>query len=417
MGLNLGQRLSHGWNAFWGRDHPTRSSLADYGPSYSVRPDKLFFSYGNEKTIVSTIINRIAIDASSIDLRHVRVDENGNYTGEIGSGLNHCLNVRANIDQTGRSFLLDVYESLLDEGYIGIVPVDTALDPKVTGSYDIKTLRVGRIVQWHPKAVTLDLYNENTGLRENITLPKTVVAIVENPFYRVMNEPNSTLKRLNRKICLLDSSDEKASSEKLDLIIQLPYAIQTESKRKLAEERKKDIEFQLSGSKYGIAYVGATERVTQLNRAIENNFQEQVEYLTQQLFTQMGITPEILNGTATEDTMTNYYSRIIEPIVSAVCNAIDSTFLSKTARSRRQAIKFFREPFKITSPTRLAEIADRLTRNEILSSNEFRAIIGYKPSTDPRADELRNKNIASNYSYPGDMYDEELDGSAGYDYE
>lgn len=392
MEMSIGSRLKHAWNAFLNRD-PTRG-YQDYGPSYSHRPNRHLYSRGNERSIVNAIINRIAIDAATIEISHVRLDEDQRYLEDIDSGLNYCLNIEANIDQTGRAFRQDIYQSMLDEGCIAIVPVDTTIDPTVSSSYEINTMRVGKVVEWRPRHVKVQLYNDRTGQREEITVPKQTTAIVENPFYAVMNEPSSTLRRLIRKLNLLDAVDEQSSAGKLDLIIGLPYVIKTETRRQQAERRRKDIEEQLAGSKYGIAYTDGTERITQLNRPVENNLMKQIEYLTSMLYSQLGITQEIMNGTADDKTMLNYNSRTIEPIVAAVVDEMKRTFLTKTARSQNQSILFFRDPFKLVPVGEIAEIADKFTRNEIATSNEIRQEIGWKPSKDPSADELRNKNLS-----------------------
>lgn len=392
MEMSIGSRLKHAWNAFLNRD-PTRG-YQDYGPSYSHRPNRHLYSRGNERSIVNAIINRIAIDAATIEISHVRLDEDQRYLEDIDSGLNYCLNIEANIDQTGRAFRQDIYQSMLDEGCIAIVPVDTTIDPTVSSSYEINTMRVGKVVEWRPRHVKVQLYNDRTGQREEITVPKQTTAIVENPFYAVMNEPSSTLRRLIRKLNLLDAVDEQSSAGKLDLIIGLPYVVKTETRRQQAERRRKDIEEQLAGSKYGIAYTDGTERITQLNRPVENNLMKQIEYLTSMLYSQLGITQEIMNGTADDKTMLNYNSRTIEPIVAAVVDEMKRTFLTKTARSQNQSILFFRDPFKLVPVGEIAEIADKFTRNEIATSNEIRQEIGWKPSKDPSADELRNKNLS-----------------------
>jgi hypothetical protein len=342
---------------------------------------------------------------SAIDIRHVRLDKNGRFLEEINSGLNNCLTLSANMDQTGRAFKQDIVMSMLDEGCVAIVPTDTTTDPKVTDSYDVETMRVGKIIQWRPRHVQVRLYNEQTGNKEEIWLPKKMVAIVENPLYAVMNEPNSTMQRLVHKLGLLDITDEQTASGKLDLIIQLPYVIKTDARRQQAENRRKDIEMQLAGSKYGIAYTDGTEKITQLNRSLDNNLMKQVEYLTNQLYSQLGITQTILDGTADEKTMLNYYSRTIEPIVSAIADEMKRKFLTKTARTQNQSIEFFRDPFKLVPVNDIAEIADKFTRNEIMTSNEIRQIVGMKPSDDPKADELRNSNIAETKEDP-DMYKE-----------
>ena len=391
MPNSLGSRLKHAWNAFTSRDPTYEHS---YGAQVSYyRPDRTRRTITNEKSIITAVLNRIALDAASVELRHSRLDENGRLSEEINSGLNNCLSLSANIDQTGRAFLQDAYMSLLDEGCVALVPVDTSIDPRYSSSYEIETMRTGKIVQWYPQHVKVQLYNDRKGEREEIMLPKSMVAIVENPFYEVMNKPNSTMQRLARKLNLLDVVDEQSSSGKLDLIIQLPYVIKSEARRKQAEERRKDIEKQLSGSKYGIAYTDGTERITQLNRPIENNLQKQVEYLTNLLFSQLGMTQSILDGTADDKTMLNYNNRIIEVIVAAMVDEMKRKFLTKTARSQGQSISMFRDPFRLAPVSDIAEIADKFTRNEIATSNEIRQIIGWKPSKDPSADELRNKNL------------------------
>lgn len=389
---SISERFHNAWNAFLNRNQELYYPKY-YGSSYSYRPDRPRLTRGNERSIVTAIYNRIAIDCAAINLQHVRLDSNGRYLEEINSGLNNCLTCEANIDQTGRAFILDVVLSMLDEGVIAIVPVDTTSNPNYTESYDIKTMRVGKITEWKPEHVRIQLYNDRTGSKEEITLPKTMVAIIENPLYSIMNEPNSTLQRLIRKLNLLDNIDEQSSSGKLDLIIQLPYVVKSEARRKQAESRRKDIEMQLSGSKYGIAYTDGTEKITQLNRAIENQFLPQIEYLTKMLYSQLGITETILDGTADDKTMLNYYNRTIEPILGAIALEMERKFLTKTARTQGQAIYYFRDPFKLVPVSDIAEIADKFTRNEILSSNEIRAIMGYRPVDDERADELRNKNL------------------------
>ena len=403
MEQSFGSRLKHAWNVFRSRD-PT-SEFRDTGASYYNRPDRPRFTRGNERSITTSVLNRIALDASAIDILHVRLDKNGRFLEEINSGINNCLTLSANTDQTGRAFKQDVVMSMLDEGCVAIVPTDTTMSPKVTDSYDIETMRVGKIIQWRPQHVQVRLYNEQTGKKEEIWLPKKMVAIVENPLYAVMNEPNSTMQRLIHKLGLLDITDEQTASGKLDLIIQLPYVIKTDARRQQAENRRKDIEMQLAGSKYGIAYTDGTEKITQLNRSLENNLMKQVEYLTNQLYSQLGITQTILDGTADEKTMLNYYSRTIEPIVSAIADEMKRKFLTKTARTQNQSIEFFRNPFKLVPVNDIAEIADKFTRNEIMTSNEIRQIVGMKPSDDPKADELRNSNIAETKEDPG-MYKE-----------
>lgn len=401
-------RFKHAWNAFMNRD-PTRYDY-EYGSGYSIRPDRVHLRGGNERTIVNSIITRIAIDAASTTIQHVRLDENGRFLEVIDSGLNNCLNVRANIDQTGRSFLQDMVQSMCDEGCVAVVPVDTDINPAKTDSYEIRSMRVGKIVQWYPNDIRVRLYNDRTGEKQEITVPKRTTAIIENPFYSIMNEPNSTMRRLNRKLSLLDITDEQTASGKLDLIIQLPYLVKSEARKKQANERRKEIEEQLTGSRYGIAYTDGTEHITQLNRSIENNLMNQVDYLTSMLYSQLGLTKGVLEGTASEEELTNYYNRTIEPIVSTIVNEFNTKFLTKTARTQKQTIFYFRDPFRLVPVAKLAEIADKFTRNEIMSSNEFRQIIGMKASMDPRADELRNKNMPTQDESivpPDEGYDEE----------
>ena len=385
-------RLQHGWNAFVKNRDPT-PSYACYGDSYFYRPDRPRFTRGNERTITTSVYNRIALDVASIDVKHCRIDDNGRFKSEITSGLNTCLNLEANLDQTGRAFRQDVVMSMLDEGCIAIVPIETTIDPKVSESYDISSMRVGKILEWYPAHVKVRVYNEKTGKKEDIVVPKKTVGIVENPLFAVINEPNSTMQRLIRKLALLDQIDEQSGSGKLDLIIQLPYVIKTEARRNQAEDRRKDIERQLSGSKYGIAYTDGTERITQLNRPVENNLMKQIEYLTSMLYSQLGITQTILDGTADDKTMLNYYSRTVEPIISAIVDEMKRKFLSKTARTQGQTILFFRDPFKLVPVNDIAEIADKFARNEIMTSNEIRQVIGMMPSDDPKADQLVNSNI------------------------
>lgn len=392
MGMSFGSRLKHAWNAFTGTDYTT---YQDVGPGYSSRPDRIRLTKGNERSIITSVYNRIALDVAALNVQHIRLDENERFLSVIQDGLNTCLTVEANIDQTARAFIQDIVVSMLDEGCVAIVPVDTTYDPSVTGSYDIQTMRVGKILDWYPQHVRVRLYNERTGAKENILVPKSTVAIVENPLYAVVNEPNSTMQRLIRKLNLLDVIDEQSGSGKLDLIIQLPYVIKTEARRQQAENRRKDIEAQLSGTKYGIAYADGTERITQLNRSVNNNLMSQIEYLTSMLYSQLGITQSILDGTADEKTMLNYNNRTIEPIISAIVDEMKRKFLTKTARSQSQSISFFRDPFKLVPVNDIAEIADKFTRNEIMTSNEIRQVIGMKPSDDPRADELRNKNLSA----------------------
>lgn len=392
MGMSFGSRLKHAWNAFTGTDYTT---YQDVGPGYSSRPDRIRLTRGNERSIITSVYNRIALDVAALNVQHIRLDENGRFLSVIQDGLNACLTVEANIDQTARAFIQDIVVSMLDEGCVAIVPVDTTYDPSITGSYDIQTMRVGKILDWYPQHVRVRLYNERTGAKENILVPKSTVAIVENPLYAVVNEPNSTMQRLIRKLNLLDVIDEQSGSGKLDLIIQLPYVIKTEARRQQAENRRKDIEAQLSGTKYGIAYADGTERITQLNRSVNNNLMSQIEYLTSMLYSQLGITQSILDGTADEKTMLNYNNRTIEPIISTIVDEMKRKFLTKTARSQSQSISFFRDPFKLVPVNDIAEIADKFTRNEIMTSNEIRQVIGMKPSDDPRADELRNKNLSA----------------------
>lgn len=383
-------RLKHAYNAFQKRA-PT---WAPSGSSYSANPDRPRLSRGNERSIITTIYNRIAIDVAAIDIKHCRLDENRRYIEDVKSGLNECLNIEANIDQTGSAFIQDIVLSMLDEGVVAIVPVDTSLNPNVTSSYDILSMRVGKITEWFPKDVRVELYNDSTGLKQEIIIPKRQVGIIENPFYAICNESNSTLQRLKRKLSLLDIADEQTASGKLDLIIQLPYVVKTEARREQADRRRKDLEEQLSGSKYGIAYADGTEKITQLNRSLENNLLKQIEYLTEQVYAQFGITQEVLNGTADEKTMLNYNNRTIEPIVSAITEELRRKFLTKTARSQGQSITYFRDPFRLVPVNDIAEIADKFTRNEIMTSNEIRQVIGMKPSDDPKADQLVNSNIS-----------------------
>ena len=392
MEINIGSRVKRAWNAFLNRDPPSDRNYSYYG-GYSYRPFYDRKGRAIDKTIITAILSRIAVDASSITIQHVKLDENGRYDETINSDLNACFNLSANIDQTGRAFIQDIVLSMLEEGVVAVAPVDTDLNPMTTDSYKIYSMRVGTIMEWFPNHVRVRLYNDRTGEKEEITLPKRMVAIVTNPFYAVMNEPNGTMQRLIRKLNLLDAVDEQSSSGKLDLIIQLPYVIKNDLRRQQAEERRKQIEDQLTGSKYGIAYTDGTERITQLNRSLDNNLLAQVEYLTNMAYSQLTITQEIMNGTADETAMTNYYSRTIEPIVSAIVDEFKRKFLTKTARSQNQSIVFFRDPFKLVPIGTVADMADKFTRNEIMSSNEFRQVIGLKPSKDPAADELRNKNL------------------------
>lgn len=392
MELSVGSRFKNAWNAFRNRE-PTKV-FQDIGYGYSYRPDRFRLTRGNERSIVTSVYNRIALDVAAIDIQHVQLDAEGQFCDVVQSGLNNCLSTEANLDQTGRAFIQDAVMSMMDEGCIAIVPVDTDDDPDDTTGYQILSMRVGRIRDWYPKHVRVELYNEEKGRKQDIVVPKSTVAIVENPLYAVINEPNSTMQRLIRKLNLLDAVDEQSSSGKLDLIIQLPYVIKTEARRKQAEKRRKDIEQQLAGSKYGIAYTDGTERITQLNRSLENNLMKQIEYLTSMLYSQLGITQSILDGTADDKTMLNYYNRTIEPIIAAIVDEMKRKFLSKTARSQNKSIKFFSDPFKLVPVADLAEISDKFTRNEIATSNEIRQVIGWKPSNDPKADELRNSNLS-----------------------
>lgn len=389
--MGLINRIQRGWNAFSNRD-PTNDSN-DQGMSYFYRPDRPRFTRGNERSIVTSVYNRIALDASAINIQHVRLDDNGRFSSVIESGLNNCLTLDANTDQTGRAFIQDAVMSMLDEGCVALVPIETDKDPD-TGSFEIFSIRTGKIIEWRPKTVKVRTYNARTGKKEDIYVPKNSIAIVENPLYAVINEPNSTMQRLIRKLSLLDVTDENTASGKLDLIMQLPYTIKTEARRKQAEDRRKDVEMQLASSKYGIAYADATERITQLNRPVENNLMKQIEYLTSMLYSQLGITQTILDGTADDKTMLNYYNRTIEPIVSSIVDEMKRKFLTKTARTQKQSIMFFRDPFKLVPINDIAEIADKFTRNEIMTSNEIRQIVGMKPSDDPKADKLINSNIS-----------------------
>ena len=390
--MGLFDAVKRGWNAFRNRD-PT-NDYRDIGSSYYTRPDRPRLTRGNERSIVTSVYNRIALDVAGIGIKHCRLDDNDRFLEVIKSGLNTCLNLEANVDQSGRAFIQDIVMSMLDEGCVAIVPVETDKDPNLTDSYDIYSMRTGKVIEWYPRHVKVRLYDDRTGNKKDIVLSKKIVSIVENPLYAVINEPNSTMQRLIRKLSLLDVTDEQTASGKLDLIIQLPYVIKTEARRTQAENRRKDIEMQLAGSKYGIAYIDGTERVTQLNRSLENNLLKQVEYLTNLVFSQLGITQSILDGTADEKTMLNYYNRTIEPIISAIVDELKRKFLTKTARSQGQSILYFRDPFKLVPINSIAEIADKFTRNEILTSNEIRQIVGMQPSNDPKADQLINSNIS-----------------------
>lgn len=391
---SLGDRLRNAVNAFRNNENGM-FRYRDIGPSYSYRPDRPRFSRGNEKTIVTPIFNRMAIDVSAIDIVHVKLDENNRYLEDMKSGLNECLSIEANLDQTGRAFIQDVVMSMIDEGVVAIVPIETSRDPDFTDSYDIYSMRTGKILEWYPAHVKVEVYNERTGRREPLIRPKRTVGIIENPLYAIVNEQNSITQRLIRKLAILDAIDEQSGSGKLDLIIQLPYVVKNEAKRQQADQRRKDIEEQLTGSKYGVAYTDGTERITQLNRPVENNLMKQIEYLTSMLYSQLGISQSILDGTADEKTMLNYHTRTIEPIVSAIVDEMKRKFLTKTARTQKQSIMFFRDPFKLVTISELATISDTLTRNEIASSNEMRQKMGWKPSKDPKADELRNKNLSA----------------------
>lgn len=392
---SLGERLAHAWNAFRNNRDPTvvNNPPVSLGYSSTSRPDRVRFSRGHDRSIVTAIYNRIAVDVASVDIKHVRLDENGRYKETMMSGLNNCLTVEANTDQTGRALIQDIVMSMFDEGCVAVVPVDTDINPRITGGYDILTMRTGKITQWYPDAVKVQVYNEAKGMREEIIVPKKTTAIIENPFYSVMNEPNSTLQRLIRKLNLLDMTDEQNSSGKLDLIIQLPYTVRTEHRMMEAEKRRKKIEEQLTDSKYGIAYADATEKITQLNRSVENNLKDQVDSFTEMFYSQLGIPMEVFNGTADEKTRLNYFNSTIEPILNAICEEMVRKFLTKTARTQGQSIKFFQDHFKLVPVNNIADIADKFTRNEILTANEIRSILGIKPSDDPKADELRNSNM------------------------
>ena len=392
MEMSLGARLKHAWNVFTANE--TVGARWDIGPSYFYRPDRPIFSRGNERSIITSVYNRIALDVAAITIQHVRLDDEGRFTSVMNSTLNDCLSLEANLDQTGRAFIQDIVQSMLDEGCVAIVPVDTDIDPD-EGSYKIETMRTGKILEWYPQHVKVRVYNEQTGKKEDVLVPKRTVAIVENPFYAVMNEPNSTMQRLIRKLNILDAIDEQSGSGKLNLIIQLPYVIKTEARRQQAEKRRKDIEEQLSGSKYGVAYTDGTEHVVQLNRPVDNNLMSQIEYLTSMLYSQLGLTQSIMDGSADDKTMLNYLTRTVEPILSAIVDEMKRKFLTKTARSQKQSILFFRDPFKLVPVGEIAEIADKMTRNEIMTSNEIRQKIGMTPSKDPNADKLRNSNLSA----------------------
>ena len=390
--MGLLTQIRHGWNAFLNRD-PT-VNYRNIGSEYSYRPDRPRLTRGNERSIVTSVYNRIALDVASIDIKHCKLDENGRFISVVNSALNNCLTLEANIDQTSRAFIQDIVMSMLDEGCVAIVPIETDVDPNSTDSYKIFSMRTGKILGWYPSHVKVRVYNENTGRKEDIIVPKKSVSIIENPLYAVINEPNSTMQRLIRKLNLLDVIDEQSGSGKLDLIIQLPYTVKSDLRKQQAESRRQDIERQLTGTKYGIAYTDATEHITQLNRSVDNNLMKQIEYLTSMLYSQLGITQSVLDGTADEQTMLNYNSRTVEPIISAIVDEMKRKFLTKTARTQLQTISFFRDPFKLVPVNNIAEIADKFTRNEILTSNEIRQIIGMKPSDDPKADKLINSNIS-----------------------
>lgn len=388
----FGSRLKHAWNAFFNRDPPL--TYRDYGVGYSYRPDRVRFSRGNERTIVTSVITRIAMDCADIRIVHADLDSDGRFKQEHPGGLNKCLTLEANLDQSGRAFIQDIVMTMLDEGHVAIVPVDTSTDPE-TGAFEIDSLRVGKVIEWYPSDVKIDLYNEQNGRHEQIIMPKRAVALVENPLYPIMNEPNSTMQRLIRKLALLDVVDEQTSSGKLDLIIQLPYTIKTPARQEQAERRRKDIEQQLTGSKYGIAYTDGTEHITQLNRSLDNNLMKQVEYLQEVFWGQLGMTQEILNGTADDKAMLNYSNRVVGAIISAIVDEMKRKFISSNARGRGQSIVYFSEPFKLVPVSQIADIADKLRRNEILTSNELRQIVGFKPNNDPNSDILSNPNISA----------------------
>ena len=413
MEITFGSRLKHAWDIFRGRE-PTYE-YRDIGSGYTYRPDRPRFTRGNEKTTITAIYNRIAIDVASLNINHCKVDENGRFVEVINSNFNKCLNVEANIDQTGRAFMQDVVMSMLDEGCVAIVPVDTSMDPTATSAYDILSMRTGKILEWYPKHVKVRVYNDITGKREDVLLPKTIVGIVENPLFAVINEPNSTMQRLVKKLSLLDLVDEQSGAGKLDMIIQLPYVIKSENRRQQAEARRKDIESQLANSKYGIAYADGTEKIVQLNRSLDNNLLKQIDYLTNLLYSQLGITQSVLDGTANEETMINYHSRTIEPIISAIVDEMKRKFLSKTARTQLQTIKFFRDPFRLVPISSIANMADTFARNEILTSNELRQIIGMKPSNDPKADQLVNSNMPQPEGQFDTMEDETTRTNEGVD--
>lgn len=391
--MGVRDRLAHAWNAFVSQDVETRMATYTDSVTYGHRPDKTVRSWSNERTISTSVYQRMTIDIASVDIRHVRLDDNGRYKEDVDSGLNSCLTLEANIDQAARAFRMDIVMTMFDRGVAAIVPVDTTLNPSVTGSFDILTMRVGEIISWMPRHVKVRLYNEQKGIREDIILEKKYVAIVENPLFAVMNEPNSTLQRLIRKLNLLDAVDDASASGKLDIIIQLPYVIKSEARRQQADQRRKDIEMQLSGSKYGVAYTDGTEKITQLNRPAENQLLDQIKYLTDMFYSQLGITPEVMNGTADEPTMLNYYARTVEPVLTAIVESMRRTFITKTARTQGQSVLFFRDVFKLVPIEQIANMADVFSRNEILSSNELRQVIGFKPDSNPKSDKLENSNM------------------------
>lgn len=408
---SIGSRFKRAWNLFLNRD-PTYG-YGDYGYSSGRRPDRIRLTRGNERSIITSVYNRISTDAAAVDIKHVRLDDNGRFLEEIGSNFNNCLTTEANIDQTGRAFMQDVVMSMLDEGCVAIVPVDTDTDPDSTGSYNIQSLRTGQIKEWYPEHIRVRVYNDRTGQKQDVAIPKSSAAIIENPFYAVMNEPNSTMQRLIRKLNILDAIDEQSGSGKLDLIVQLPFSVRNDIKRKQAEARRRDLEEQLSKSKYGVGYIDITEHVTQLNRPVENKLMTQIEYLTSMLYSQLGITQSILDGTASEQELLNYNNRTIEPILSAIVNELKRKFLTKTARAQRQSVEFYSDPFRLVPVNSMAEIADKFTRNEIMTSNEIRQIVGMRPSSDPKADELRNSNLsAPNGGSPPNSNKEELQNEA-----
>ena len=403
MELSFGDRLKHAWNVFMNKD-PTQP-FRNHGMSYTYRPDRPRLTRGNDRSIVTALYNRIALDVAGIGIEHVKLDADDRYSETMNTELNNCLTLEANVDQTSYAFIQDVVMSMLDEGCVAIVPVDTKINPHDSNSYKIETMRTGKILEWYPQHVKVSLYNDRTGNKEEVMLPKKLVAIIENPFYSVINEPNSTMQRLVGKLALLDMTDNQNASGKLDLIIQLPYVIKSKTREDQAEKRRKDIEMQLTGSKYGIAYTDGTEKITQLNRPVDNNLMQQVEYLTSMLYSQLGITKEILEGTASADVMNNYYNRTIKPFLVAISSEVERKFLTKTARTQKQSIMYFKDPFELVSTTQLAELGDKFTRNEIMTSNEIRQALGMKPSSDPAADELRNKNL--NPTLPVEGYAEE----------